>query len=59
MNQRKIGIALGNAFRVNTAEIVKTVAKIGFGAIAPSMPLTEEIFLTMKISCAPRENADF
>ena len=41
MNRRKIGIALGNAFRVKTAEIVKIVANIGFGAIAPSMPLAE------------------
>lgn len=56
MNQRKIGIALGNAFRVNTAEIVKTVAKIGFGAIAPSMPLTEEIFFDHEnIVCTARE----
>ena len=35
----KIGISLGNAFRVPTKELVKTVADIGFSAVAPSMPL--------------------
>lgn len=35
----RLGISLGNGFRVPTREIVKTVAEIGFSAIAPSMPL--------------------
>lgn len=35
----KIGISLTNAFRVPTRELVKTVAEIGFSAVAPSMPL--------------------
>ena len=35
----KIGISLGNTFRVPTRELVKTVAEIGFSSVAPSMPL--------------------
>ena len=44
MEQRKIGISLGNGFKIETSKIVRLVAGIGFGAIAPSMPLEKEPF---------------
>ncbi|MBP3590928.1 MAG: sugar phosphate isomerase/epimerase [Clostridia bacterium] len=39
MEERKIGISVGNGYRVPTSELVKLLGKIGFGGIAPSMPL--------------------
>ncbi len=33
MKERKIGISVGNADRVPTPEIVRLLAKIGFGGI--------------------------
>ena len=44
MFEGKIGISLGNKYEIPTRDIVKTVAEIGYGAIAPSMPLEEESF---------------
>jgi sugar phosphate isomerase/epimerase len=40
----KIGISLGNALKTPTRDLVKTVANIGFEAIAPSMPLEKRAF---------------
>ena len=40
----KIGISLGNKYNIPTRALVKTVAEIGFEAIAPSMPLDGEPF---------------
>ena len=40
----KIGISLGNKFKVPTRDLVQTVSEIGFSAIAPSMPLEKEPF---------------
>lgn len=46
----KIGISLGNAYKTPTADLVKTVADIGFEAIAPSMPLQRQAFDLEKIA---------
>lgn len=42
--KRKIGISLGNGFNRSTAEMVRLVSELGFGAVSPSMPLEGQPF---------------
>ena len=44
MEKQIIGISVGNQYKIPTKEIVKTVAAVGFGAVAPSMPLEDVKF---------------
>lgn len=55
MEKRKIGISIGNNYKIATPEIIKLVAEIGFGAIAPSMPLENVPFDIEGIAGTARE----
>lgn len=53
----KIGISLGNAFKIKTPDMVSLVASVGFEAISPSMPLEEsEPFDLAAIAQAARKS---
>ena len=53
----KIGISLGNGFKIKTPDMVSLVASVGFEAIAPSMPLEEsEPFDLAAIAAAARKS---